>query len=158
LLSRLLRLLPCAHPHCGHRHSTLAGVMTRVFQHLPMGTAWCDRLPTSCTASRHFSARFRIPAKARRFSTATVTAGLPSLREHTPMKNGTTSTPVILRRPQVEARTGLSRSTLYQYIQDGLFPRPVSLGARAVGWLESEVTAWIAARAKAVRPGTAPGR
>jgi prophage regulatory protein len=74
------------------------------------------------------------------------------------MRHGTTSTPIILRRPQVEACTGLSRSTLYQYIQDGLFPRPVSLGARAVGWLESEVTAWIAARAKAVRPGTAPGR
>lgn len=74
------------------------------------------------------------------------------------MRHGTTSTPIILRRPQVEARAGLSRSTLYQYIQDGLFPRPVSLGARAVGWLESEVTAWIAARAKAVRPGTAPGR
>lgn len=74
------------------------------------------------------------------------------------MSHGTTSNPIILRRPQVEARTGLSRSTLYQYIQDGLFPTPVSLGARAVGWLESEVTAWIAARAKAVRPGTAPGR
>ena len=74
------------------------------------------------------------------------------------MRHGTTSNPIILRRPQVEARTGLSRSTLYQYIQDGLFPRPVSLGARAVGWLESEVNAWIAARAKAVRPGTAPGR
>ena len=74
------------------------------------------------------------------------------------MRHGTTSNPIILRRPQVEARTGLSRSTLYQYIQDDLFPRPVSLGARAVGWLESEVNAWIAARAKAVRPGTAPGR
>ena len=74
------------------------------------------------------------------------------------MKHATPSSPVILRRPQVETRTGLSRSTLYQYIQDGLFPRPVSLGARAVGWLESEVNAWIAARAKAVRPGTAPGR
>ena len=74
------------------------------------------------------------------------------------MKNGVASSPLILRRPQVEQRTGLSRSTLYQYIQDGLFPRPVSLGARAVGWLESEVNAWIAARAKAVRPGTAPGR
>ncbi|MCM0608385.1 MAG: AlpA family transcriptional regulator [Ideonella sp. WA131b] len=74
------------------------------------------------------------------------------------MRHGTPSTPLILRRPQVEQRTGLSRSTLYQYIQDGQFPRPVSLGARAVGWLESEVNAWIAARAKAVRPGTAPGR
>jgi len=158
LLRRLLRLLPRAHPHCGQRRSTQADVMTRFFRCLPMGTAWCDRLPTSCTASRHFSARFRISAKACRFSTATVTAGLPPPREHTRMRHGTTSTPIILRRPQVEARTGLSRSTLYQYIQDGLFPRPVSLGARAVGWLESEVTAWIAARAKAVRPGTAPGR
>ena len=74
------------------------------------------------------------------------------------MHHEQTGSPVILRRPQVEQRTGLSRSTLYQYIQDGLFPRPVSLGARAVGWLESEVNAWIAARAKAVRPGTAPGR
>ena len=74
------------------------------------------------------------------------------------MKDQTFASPLILRRPQVEARTGLSRSTLYQYIQDGLFPRPVTLGPRAVGWLESEVTAWIAARAKAVRPGTAPGR
>jgi prophage regulatory protein len=74
------------------------------------------------------------------------------------MRQANIGSPLILRRPQVEARTGLSRSTLYQYIQDGLFPRPVSLGPRAVGWLESEVNAWIAARAKAVRPGTAPGR
>lgn len=74
------------------------------------------------------------------------------------MHTKTSTAPTILRRLQVQQRTGLSRSTLYQYIQDGLFPRPVSLGARAVGWLESEVTAWIAARAKAVRPGTAPGR
>jgi prophage regulatory protein len=84
--------------------------------------------------------------------------GPPSTTGAHTHEHGTTSTPVILRRPQVEARTGLSRSTLYQYIQDGLFPRPVSLGARAVGWLESEVTAWIAARVKAVRPGKAPGR
>ena len=33
--------------------------------------------------------------------------------------------PAILRRPQVEQRTGLSRSTLYQYIMDGDFPKPV---------------------------------
>ena len=62
------------------------------------------------------------------------------------MRHGTPSTPLILRRPQVEARTGLSRSTLYQYIQDGHFPRPVSLGPRAVGWLESDVNTWIEAR------------
>ena len=74
------------------------------------------------------------------------------------MRHANIGSPLILRRPQVEARTGLSRSTLYQYIQDGLFPRPVSLGPRAVGWLESEVNAWIVARTKAVRPGAAPGR
>ena len=60
----------------------------------------------------------------------------------------TTGHPLILRRPQVQQRTGLSRSTLYQYIQDGHFPRPVSLGPRAVGWLESDVNTWIEARVR----------
>jgi prophage regulatory protein len=49
----------------------------------------------------------------------------------------------ILRLPIVKARTGLSRSKIYLRLSDGSFPRPVSLGARAVGWLESEVDAWI---------------
>ena len=57
--------------------------------------------------------------------------------------------PAILRRPQVEQRTGLSRSTLYQYIKDGDFPKPGQLGLRAVGWLES-------ARVKDARQGNAP--
>ncbi|MBU0485088.1 MAG: AlpA family transcriptional regulator [Proteobacteria bacterium] len=52
----------------------------------------------------------------------------------------------ILRRKQVEKRTGLSRSTIYLRIQEGTFPRPVNLGARAVGWLENEIEAWLAAR------------
>ncbi len=64
--------------------------------------------------------------------------------------------PAILRRPQVEQRTGLSRSTLYQYIKDGDFPKPVRLGLRAVGWLESDISDWIAARVKGARPGSAP--
>ena len=64
--------------------------------------------------------------------------------------------PAILRRPQVEQRTGLSRSTLYQYIKDGDFPKPVRLGPRAVGWLESDISAWIAARVKGARQGSAP--
>lgn len=62
----------------------------------------------------------------------------------------------ILRRPQVEQRTGLSRSTLYQYIKDGDFPKPVRLGLRAVGWLESDISEWIAARVKGARQGNAP--
>jgi prophage regulatory protein len=59
--------------------------------------------------------------------------------------------PAILRRKQVELRTGLARSTIYQYIKDGVFPKPVPLGPRAVGWVESEVSAWITERIKAVR-------
>jgi prophage regulatory protein len=50
----------------------------------------------------------------------------------------------ILRLPAVKARTGLSRSTLYLKIRSGEFPAPVSLGARAVGWPEAWVDAWIA--------------
>jgi prophage regulatory protein len=50
---------------------------------------------------------------------------------------------VILRLPAVKARTGLSRSTIYQHVAGGSFPRPVSLGARAVGWVESDIDGWI---------------
>jgi prophage regulatory protein len=52
----------------------------------------------------------------------------------------------ILRRPQVQARIGLSRSTLYDRIRAGTFPAPVSLGGKAVGWVESEVDAWLTAQ------------
>jgi prophage regulatory protein len=54
----------------------------------------------------------------------------------------------ILRRKQVEKRTGLSRSTIYLRIQEGTFPKPINLGVRAVGWLENEIEAWLAARMK----------
>jgi prophage regulatory protein len=49
----------------------------------------------------------------------------------------------ILRRKQVEARTGLSRSTIYLRIQKGTFPRPINLGIRAVGWVENEIETWL---------------
>ncbi len=62
------------------------------------------------------------------------------------MENTTQQTITILRAKQLKARTGLSSSTIYLRIQDGTFPRPISLGARAVGWLESEVTEWIEER------------
>ncbi len=52
----------------------------------------------------------------------------------------------ILRLPTVKVRTGLSRSSIYQRIAEGSFPKQVSLGARAIGWLESEVDAWLASR------------
>ena len=52
----------------------------------------------------------------------------------------------ILRRKQVETRTGLSRSTIYLRMQKGTFPKPIPLGARAVGWLENEIEDWLASR------------
>lgn len=52
----------------------------------------------------------------------------------------------MLRRPEVEARCGLSRSTIYAKMADGTFPTSIKLGVRAVGWLESEITAWLEAR------------
>ncbi len=63
---------------------------------------------------------------------------------------------VIIRLPEVKRRTGLSRSSVYAKIsrksdrvsdQDPLFPKPIPLGTRAVGWLESEIDAWVAAKA-----------
>ena len=53
-------------------------------------------------------------------------------------------THTILRLPAVKATTGLSRSTIYLRIAEGTFPKPVSLGARAVGWIEAEVQQWLA--------------
>lgn len=52
----------------------------------------------------------------------------------------------ILRRKQVEARTGLSRSTIYARIKSKTFPEPISLGGNAVGWIESELDGWLAAQ------------
>jgi prophage regulatory protein len=58
---------------------------------------------------------------------------------------------VVLRLPLVKARTGLSRSTIYLRIAEGSFPKPVSLGDRAVGWLESEIESWLSSRVEASR-------
>ena len=52
----------------------------------------------------------------------------------------------LLRRPEVESRTGLSRSTIYGWMANGQFPQPVKLGARLVAWRESDVTAWLESR------------
>lgn len=51
--------------------------------------------------------------------------------------------PTILRLPAVKFASGLSRSSLYVRISQGLWPRPVSLGARAVGWPSNEVATMI---------------
>jgi prophage regulatory protein len=55
----------------------------------------------------------------------------------------------LLRLPELKARTGLSRATVYEVIARGDFPAPIKVG-RISAWPESEVRAWIEAR-KAAR-------
>jgi prophage regulatory protein len=50
------------------------------------------------------------------------------------------------RLPAVVKRTTISRSHLYALLKAGKFPKPLRLGARAIGWRVEEVDAWIAAR------------
>ncbi len=66
----------------------------------------------------------------------------------------------ILRRKQVEARTGLSRSSIYARLRksskrpgdyDPTFPKPISVGAKAVGWIEAEIDAWLSAQVEKSR-------
>ena len=71
--------------------------------------------------------------------------------EVTTMSQPSQREPVLLRRKDVQIRTGLARSTIYLYVQQGSFPKPVTLGRRAVGWLESEVSAWITERVRIAR-------
>ncbi len=59
----------------------------------------------------------------------------------------------ILRLPRVKERTGLSRSTIYLRISKGEFPAPISLGSRAVGWLEEDVDTWLSQKVEAARIG-----
>ena len=55
----------------------------------------------------------------------------------------------IERLPSVISRTGLSRSSIYAMVAQERFVKPVKLSARAIGFVSSEVDAWIAARAAA---------
>jgi len=57
-----------------------------------------------------------------------------------------------LRLPEVKLRTGLSRSYIYRQITQGRFPKSIEIGARAVGWIDTEIDAWIDARIAASRP------
>ena len=72
----------------------------------------------------------------------------------------TQSALTILRRKQVEARTGLSRSSIYARLRqnpkrpgdyDPTFPKPISVGAKAVGWIEAEIDAWLTAQVEKSR-------
>ena len=52
----------------------------------------------------------------------------------------------IFRLCEVMKRTGLSRSTIYDWIRQGTFPHSVNLGCRTVGWLKSDIDTWIKSR------------
>jgi len=52
----------------------------------------------------------------------------------------------VSRRLAVQRRTGLSRSTIYAKMAEGDFPRPIKLGKRAVGWLDSDIDEWLESR------------
>lgn len=57
----------------------------------------------------------------------------------------------ILRLPTVKELTGLSRSTIYLRISEGEFPASISLGGRAVGWVEEDIHNWLAEKIEASR-------
>lgn len=66
----------------------------------------------------------------------------------------------ILRRKQLEDKTGLSRSVIYAKLKpnpkrpndyDCTFPKPISMGAKSVGWIESEVDVWLEQKIKSSR-------
>lgn len=76
------------------------------------------------------------------------------------MTSYTQSALTIIRRKQVEARTGLSRSSIYARLRqnpkrpgdyDSTFPKPISVGAKAVGWIEAEIDAWLTAQVEKSR-------
>ena len=53
---------------------------------------------------------------------------------------------VLLTRPEVERRTGLSRSTIYRKMRDGTFPVPLKVSERAVRWRERDIRAYVDSR------------
>jgi prophage regulatory protein len=66
--------------------------------------------------------------------------------------------PTIQRLAGVKRRTALGRSSIYAAVKAGTFPAPVQLGPRAVGWLDSDITAWIESRPTAGNAVEALGR
>ena len=52
----------------------------------------------------------------------------------------------LIRLPEVQHRVGLGRSTIYRWMSEGKFPKPVQLGGYAVAWAEEDVQIWISNR------------
>jgi prophage regulatory protein len=49
----------------------------------------------------------------------------------------------VLRIVDVERQTGLARATIYYFIKRGMFPRPIPLGLKSVGWLQEDINQWV---------------
>jgi len=60
-----------------------------------------------------------------------------------------TTQTALLRRRQVEALTGLARSTIYKMVSQGSFPAPIKITGKAVAWPSDAVDAWVTARISA---------
>ena len=56
------------------------------------------------------------------------------------------TTVTILRRVQVQARTGLSRSSIYKLMKEKRFPSAVALSERAIGWRSGDIDQWLESR------------
>lgn len=68
--------------------------------------------------------------------------------ERTSMNHNNQQKPpeTVIRLREVKLRTGLSRSTIYLAVKNDHFPKPINIGIRCVGWVESEINAWILSR------------
>lgn len=51
-----------------------------------------------------------------------------------------------LRLPQVKSKVGIGRTTIYEKIKQGQFPKPIALGPQSVAWIESEISEWMEQR------------
>ena len=54
----------------------------------------------------------------------------------------------LIRLKEVQHRVGVGRSTVYRWMADGSFPKPVQLGKRSVGWIEHEIDNWMRSRSR----------
>ena len=63
---------------------------------------------------------------------------------------------IMLRAPEVMARTGLSRSTIWRRVRTGTFPAPVELGVNSIGWPASVITDWLENRPHRTYSGERP--
>ena len=66
----------------------------------------------------------------------------------------------LLRQPEVEAKVGFKKTKIWELVDEGAFPKPIAIGARAIAWRESEIDAWIANLPRAARqnPGLEKAR